>query len=93
MDQGESVSRPTDALRSVSPKAKVIASDSNLLEVGDLRVNFFALTGVVNVLRGVNFSVGPGEILGIVGETGSGKSVTALSIARLLPRAGRVVGG
>ena len=45
------------------------------------------------MLRGVNFSVAPGEILGIVGETGSGKSVTALSIARLLPRAGRVVGG
>jgi oligopeptide/dipeptide ABC transporter ATP-binding protein len=93
MEQGESVSRPTDELPSASAKAKVIDSDSDLLEVGDLRVNFFALTGVVSVLRGVNFSVAPGEILGIVGETGSGKSVTALSIARLLPRAGRVVGG
>ena len=93
MDQGRPVSRPTGVLPSVSAKAKVIDSDSDLLEVSDLQVNFFALTGVVNVLRGVNFSVGPGEILGIVGETGSGKSVTALSLARLGPRAGRVVGG
>jgi len=93
MEQGESVSRTTDALPLVSAKTKVIDGDSNLLEVSDLQVNFFALTGVVNVLRGVNFSVALGEILGIVGETGSGKSVTALSIARLLPRAGRVVGG
>ena len=93
MGQGDSVSRRTDALQSVSHNAKAIDSDSPLLQVADLRVNFFALTGVVSVLRGVNLSVAPGEILGIVGETGSGKSVTALSIARLLPRAGRVVGG
>ena len=46
MDQGEAVSRPTDVCPSVSPKAKVIAGDSDLLEVGDLRVNFLALTGV-----------------------------------------------
>ena len=78
MNQGDSVSRRTDALQSVSHNVKAIDSDSPLLQVADLRVNFFALTGVVSVLRGVNLSVAPGEILGIVGETGSGKSVTAL---------------
>ena len=92
MDQGEPVSRPMDA-PPAPPKDGVINNDSVLLKVENLQVNFFALAGTVNVLRGVDFAVTPGEILGIVGETGSGKSVTALSIARLLPRAGRVVGG
>jgi len=65
-----------------------------LLEVRDLRTWFFTRWGVVKAVDGVSFAVGEGETLGIVGESGCGKSVTALSILRLVPRpAGRIVGG
>src|SRR5579885_1522772 len=65
-----------------------------LLEVDDLRTYFFTLDGVTRAVDGVSFSVDPGETLGIVGESGCGKSVTALSIMRLLPaKLGRTVSG
>ncbi|MCC6472028.1 MAG: ABC transporter ATP-binding protein [Alphaproteobacteria bacterium] len=65
-----------------------------LLNVTDLRTHFFTLDGVTRAVDGVGFSIKSGETLGIVGESGCGKSVTALSIMRLLPpRLGRVVSG
>jgi peptide/nickel transport system ATP-binding protein len=65
-----------------------------LLRVDDLRTHFFTVDGVTRAVDGVSFHVDPGETLGIVGESGCGKSVTALSILRLLPpRIGRIVGG
>jgi peptide/nickel transport system ATP-binding protein len=65
-----------------------------LLAVEDLKTHFFTSEGTVHALDGVSFAIAPGETLGIVGESGCGKSVTALSILRLLPRKGaRVVGG
>jgi peptide/nickel transport system ATP-binding protein len=65
-----------------------------LLEVRDLETHFFSEDGVTRAVDKVSFDVGPGETLGIVGESGCGKSVTALSVLRLLPeRIGRTVGG
>ena len=57
-----------------------------LLEVKDLRTHFFMREGVVRAVDGVTFSVEKGQTLGIVGESGCGKSVTALSIMGLIPR-------
>ena len=55
-----------------------------LLEVKNLRTYFYTRKGVVPAVDGVDFQVAPGEILGIVGESGCGKSVTSLSILNLL---------
>jgi len=65
-----------------------------LLDVEDLRTWFFTRDGVVRAVDGVSFSVMPGETLAIVGESGCGKSVTALSVLRLIPSPpGRIVSG
>ena len=64
-----------------------------VLEVDDLRTWFFTDQGVARAVDGVSFSVGKGETVGIVGESGCGKSVTALSVMRLLEEPARIVGG
>ncbi len=65
-----------------------------LLEVKDLRTQFFTQDGVVNAVNGVSFTLDEGESLGIVGESGCGKSVSSLSIMRLIPNPpGKIVGG
>jgi peptide/nickel transport system ATP-binding protein len=66
---------------------------TKLLEVEGLRTQFFSADGVTRAVDGVSFTIAPGETLGLVGESGCGKSVTALSLLRLLPRSGRVVEG
>jgi peptide/nickel transport system ATP-binding protein len=67
--------------------------ETPLLSVRDLRVSFATRKGVVQALGGVTFDIYPREVFGLVGETGCGKSVTALSILRLVPDPGRIVGG
>ncbi len=65
-----------------------------VLQVEDLQTHFFTQDGQTRAVDGVSFQVKAGETLGIVGESGCGKSVTALSILRLLPpRLGRTIGG
>ena len=58
-----------------------------LLEVNDLNISFQTKNGMLHAVKNLSFQLNAGETLGIVGETGSGKSVTALSILRLLPTA------
>jgi oligopeptide/dipeptide ABC transporter ATP-binding protein len=65
----------------------------SLLSVRNLRITFAADRGEAAVVDGVSFSVEAGQTLGLVGESGCGKTVTALSILRLLPPAGRIAGG
>ena len=63
------------------------------LEVKNLKTHFFTEDGVVHAVDGVDFVVYPGEILGLVGESGCGKSVTSLSVMRLISLPGRVLDG
>ncbi|MEO7600458.1 MAG: ABC transporter ATP-binding protein [Opitutus sp.] len=82
-------SAPSDTASAASP-----AADAPALEVRDLVTNFATDAGVLTAVDGVSFSVRRGRTLGIVGESGCGKSVTALSIMRLLPQPmGRIARG
>ena len=64
-----------------------------LLDVDGLEVRFWTRRGTVHAVNGISFALSPGETLGIVGESGCGKSVTALALMGILPRAGRVTAG
>ena len=72
----------------------MVSAGSPVLEIDDLRTHFFTQIGVIRAVDGVSYAVRAGETLGIVGESGCGKSVTALSILRLVANPpGRIVGG
>jgi oligopeptide transport system ATP-binding protein len=64
-----------------------------LLSVRDLEVKFFTRRGTINAVNGISYDLEAGETLGIVGESGCGKSVSSLAMLGLLPRAGRVTDG
>ena len=66
---------------------------ATLLEVKDLSTYFFTPEGAVKAVDGISYDLQEGETLGLVGESGCGKSVSALSIMRLIQRPGRTVGG
>jgi oligopeptide/dipeptide ABC transporter ATP-binding protein len=72
---------------------QAVNNNKPLLEVKGLKTYFYTEDGVVRAVDGVNFEVYPGEVLGIVGESGCGKSVTSLSIMRLISKPGRVDAG
>jgi len=65
----------------------------NILDIRGLKTHFFTEEGIVRAVDGVDIQVGRGEVLGIVGESGCGKSVTSLSIMRLVSQPGRIVEG
>ena len=67
---------------------------TTLLEVKNLKTQFFTQDGIVNAVNGINYTLGEGETLGIVGESGCGKSVGVLSLIRLIPSPpGKIVEG
>jgi oligopeptide/dipeptide ABC transporter ATP-binding protein len=81
----------------MSAEASMFATPRTLnekvIQVKDLRTHFFTHDGVVAAVEGLSFDVAAGEMIGLVGESGCGKSTAALSIMRLLPPQGRIVGG
>ncbi len=67
---------------------------TRLLEIKDLKTQFFTSAGVVQAVDGISYDVAPGETVAVVGESGCGKSVGAMSILRLIPNPpGKIVGG
>ena len=70
-----------------------MVAEPPLLELRQARISYFIRAGEANVIPGLSFSLKRGEALGLVGESGCGKSTVALAIMRYLGRAGRVVGG
>jgi oligopeptide/dipeptide ABC transporter ATP-binding protein len=65
----------------------------NILTIRELRTYVYSLRGIVKAVDGVSFEIGQGETVGLVGETGCGKTMTALSIVRLIPRRAKIVSG
>ena len=68
-------------------------TETPLLSVKDLTTHFFTSEGIVKAVEGASFQIQAGRTLGIVGESGCGKSVTAFSVLRLIASPGRIVSG
>ncbi|MBU3915771.1 ABC transporter ATP-binding protein [bacterium] len=70
------------------------AKIEKVIELKDLKTYFFTKKGIVKAVDGISFSIDHGEIVGLIGESGSGKSITSLSILRLVPQpTGKTIGG
>lgn len=67
------------------PSSDTVDHNESLLSVRGLRVFFYTEEGVVKAVEGIDFDIRPGETLGLIGESGSGKTVSALSVVKLLP--------
>ena len=76
-----------------APRKRVGEAGDRLLEVKGLQTSFHTTDGVVRAVTGVDFHVNRGEVMGLVGESGCGKSVTSLSIMRLIVPPGRIEAG
>ncbi len=83
----------TMAQPSLRTNDKAAGPGEMLLEIRDLQTSFYTRDGVVKAVDGVNLYVKRGEVLGLVGESGCGKSVTSLSILRLVSQPGKIDGG
>ncbi|OLS15743.1 MAG: putative ABC-type peptide transport system, ATPase component 1 [Promethearchaeota archaeon CR_4] len=91
----ESKARIKKVLKAASEISSIAAGRSKdaILSVRDLTVNFYTEEGVVRAVDGVSFDIYEGEVLGLVGETGCGKSVSALSVLRLIRPPGKMERG
>src|SRR5690606_4694880 len=88
----------TEQIKQTAPAATAatgngLSADEPLLRVKELQTHFFTREGIVRAVDGATFDVYPGKTLGIVGESGCGKSVAAKSILRIVDEPGRVVDG
>ncbi len=89
-DQGSVIEEIIPGARPKGPKPR---GERPLLEIQGLRTTFHTRAGLVRAVDGIDFRVDRGEIMGLVGESGCGKSVTSLSIMRLVPPPGRIEAG
>src|SRR6266568_4992677 len=84
---------PTPRSRPPASTRSAVSTTGPLLDVRGLQTSFHTTDGVVRAVTGVDFHVDRGEIMGLVGESGCGKSVTSLSIMRLIAPPGRIEAG
>ncbi|GGV33459.1 ABC transporter [Streptomyces longisporoflavus] len=82
----------TEAARRLRSRARPLPEGEPVLTVSDLAIGFEARHGGVDIVDGISFHVRPGEVLGLVGESGCGKSLTALTVMGLEPKGARVSG-
>jgi len=84
----------TPLTHALKTEAYVIMKNDALLDVKNLRVRYHTDDGTIHAVNGISFSLTKGSSIGLVGETGAGKTTTALSILRLLPeRTGKIISG
>src|SRR5258708_7657242 len=88
----ERQSMTAQMVQSPRPAAAAVSADT-ILEIKDLKTYFYTRDGIVKAVDGVSYDLKKGETLGVVGESGCGKSITALSILRLIAKGGRIVEG
>ncbi|MGQ9814644.1 MAG: ABC transporter ATP-binding protein [Candidatus Roseilinea sp.] len=84
---------PTFVSSSGSPAVSEVDKREPLIEVRDLKVEFNIRGGVVKAVDGLTFDIKRGQTMGIIGESGCGKSVTARAILRMIPKPGKITGG
>ena len=89
MNQAAANGKPNDR----QPALPAGVDDDILVDVSDLYVKFFLREGTVRAVDGVSFQVKRGRTLGVVGESGCGKSITARSLLQIVPKPGRIDGG
>ncbi|MFW9879998.1 MAG: ABC transporter ATP-binding protein, partial [Candidatus Thorarchaeota archaeon] len=89
----EKVRQALEPIEEFELEASLNLGDSVILDVKDLTTYFYTEEGVVKAVEGVSFQIRQGEVVGLVGETGCGKSVTALSILRLVRPPGQIKSG
>ncbi|MEU6675926.1 dipeptide/oligopeptide/nickel ABC transporter permease/ATP-binding protein [Streptomyces sp. NPDC046925] len=82
----------TEAARRLRSRARPLPQGEPVLDVSDLAIGFDARHGGVDIVDGISFHVRPGEVLGLVGESGCGKSLTALTVMGLEPKGARISG-
>ena len=82
-----------NSVTSAPDAASLATATDNVLQVEDLKVQFRTQVGVVNALNSVSFNIPRGKVLGVVGESGCGKSITGLAIMQLVPHPGKILAG